>query len=151
MPEYIGQCIFKIANNFINNPKFRNAFASFHKEEMIADACFQCVRYLDNFDPEKSSNPFAYFTQFCYNSFIQRLDIEKKHLYIKLKGIYSAESSDMAEQIDSDDKSMDNIDINFEGYEDFINDYEKKHNLGQKKVKRKPRRLPGTVSLFGDK
>jgi hypothetical protein len=35
-------------------------------------------RYILNFDPEKSTNPFAYFTQITYYAFLRRIKIEKR-------------------------------------------------------------------------
>jgi hypothetical protein len=41
--------------------------------------------YASNFNPEKSTNPFAYFTQIIYFAFLRRIEKEKKQLYIKYK------------------------------------------------------------------
>ena len=79
---YIGECFMKIANRLSHKPNFVNY--SF-REEMIGDGIENCLQYIDNFDPEKSSNPFAYFTQIIYFAFLRRIDKEKKNLYIKYK------------------------------------------------------------------
>lgn len=82
IPEYIGECIFKIATKLATKPNF----ASYtYKDEMISDGIEVCIRYIHNFDPEKSSNPFAYFTQIIYYAFLQRIQKEKKQAYIKAK------------------------------------------------------------------
>lgn len=82
IPEYIGECIFKIAVKLATKPNF----ASYtYKDEMISDGIEVCIRYIHNFDPEKSSNPFAYFTQIIYYAFLQRIQKEKKQAYIKAK------------------------------------------------------------------
>ena len=52
---------------------------------MISDGIENSLQYIDNFDPEKSKNPFAYFTQIIYFAFIRRIQKEKKQLYIKYK------------------------------------------------------------------
>ena len=52
---------------------------------MISDGLENCINYLNNFNPEKSDNPFAYFTQIIWFAFLRRIDKEKKHLYIKQK------------------------------------------------------------------
>lgn len=44
-----------------------------------------CVQYIHNFDPEKSKNPFAYFTQIIHYAFLRRIQKEKKQLDIKTK------------------------------------------------------------------
>lgn len=80
--DYIGDCLMKIADrlshtfNFVNYP---------FREEMIADGIENCLLYVNNFNPEKSNNPFAYFTQISYFAFIRRIQREKKHLYTKYK------------------------------------------------------------------
>ena len=52
---------------------------------MISDGVENCLLYIDNFNPEKSKNPFSYFTQIIYYAFLRRIQKEKKHLYIKYK------------------------------------------------------------------
>lgn len=82
VPEYIGVCIYKIATRLATKPNF----ASYtYKDEMISDGIEVCIRYIHNFDPDKSSNPFAYFTQIIYFAFLQRIQKEKKQQYIKNK------------------------------------------------------------------
>ena len=55
------------------------------REDMIGDGIENCVQYIHNFDPEKSNNPFAYFTQIIYYAFLRRIQKEKKQLEIKTK------------------------------------------------------------------
>ena len=43
--------------------------------------------YAHNFNPEKSKNPFAYFTQIIYYAFIRRIQKEKKQQHIRHKVI----------------------------------------------------------------
>ena len=52
---------------------------------MISDGIENCVQYIHNFDPEKSRNPFAYFTQIIHYAFLRRIQKEKKQLDIKNK------------------------------------------------------------------
>ena len=54
---------------------------------MISDGVENCLLYIDNFDPEKSANPFAYFTQIIYFAFLRRIQKEKKHMYVKYKSM----------------------------------------------------------------
>ena len=82
VPEYIGQCIYLIATNLAKAPNFANY--SF-KEEMIGDGIENVLLYIENFDPEKSSNPFSYFTQTMWYAFIRRIQKEKKQIYVKQK------------------------------------------------------------------
>lgn len=84
IPDEIGLMIYKIANKLSNSPKFANYV---FKDEMISDGIENCIQYIDNFDPEKSNNPFAYFTQIIYWAFVRRIKKEKQYLYIKYKSI----------------------------------------------------------------
>ena len=56
-----------------------------YKDDMISDAVENCLQYCLNFDPEKSSNPFAYFTQVTHYAFLRRIQREKRQLEIKNK------------------------------------------------------------------
>lgn len=65
---------------------------------MISDGIENCLQYLDNFDPTKSNNPFAYFTQIIYYAFIRRIQKEKKQVTIKNKLITDSNYDDMTLQ-----------------------------------------------------
>ena len=80
--NYLGECFFKIATRLSYKPNFVNYM---FREDMISDGIENCVEYIHNFDPEKSSNPFAYFTQIIHYAFIRRIQKEKKQLEIKSK------------------------------------------------------------------
>ena len=55
------------------------------RDDMISDGIENCVQYIHNFDPAKSKNPFAYFTQIIHYAFLRRIQKEKKQLDIKTK------------------------------------------------------------------
>ncbi len=78
--NYIGECIYKIAYHLSYKPNFINYS---YRDEMVSDGIENCLRYIDNFDPAKSNNPFAYFTQIIYYAFLRRIGKEKKQSYIK--------------------------------------------------------------------
>ena len=80
--NYLGECILKIANHLSYRPNFINYT---YREEMISDGIENCLQYIDRFDSEKSSNPFAYFTQIIYYAFVRRITKEKKQQMIKEK------------------------------------------------------------------
>lgn len=83
--NYIGTCFMEIAENLIRRPNFSNyAF----KEDMVGDAIENCLMYCSNFDPEKSQNPFAYFTQIIYFAFLRRIQKEKKQNFLKYKYLH---------------------------------------------------------------
>lgn len=52
-------------------------------DDMQAYAMMMLVRTWNSFNPEKSDNPFAFFTQCIKNSFIQYLNQEKKQRNIR--------------------------------------------------------------------
>ena len=80
--NYIGECFLKIATHLSYKPNFVNYM---FREDMICDGIENCLQYIDNFNPEKSQNPFAYFTQIIYYAFLRRIQKEKKQLEIKGK------------------------------------------------------------------
>ena len=80
--NYIGECFLKIANHLSYRPNFINYT---YREEMISDGIENCLQYIHNFNPEKSKNPFAYFTQIIHYAFLRRIQKEKKQLEIKTK------------------------------------------------------------------
>ena len=82
VPEYVGECFLKIATHLSYKPNFVNYM---FREDMICDGIENCLQYIDNFNPEKSSNPFAYFTQIIYYAFLRRIQKEKRQLEIKSK------------------------------------------------------------------
>jgi len=82
--EYIGECFYKIAEHLSYKPNFINYQ---YKEEMTGDGIENCLMYAHNFDPEKSRNPFSYFTQIIYYAFLRRIEKEKKQSYIKYRAM----------------------------------------------------------------
>ena len=84
IPDYIGECIMKISEHLSYRPNFINYT---YKDEMISDGIENCLLYIDNFNPEKSKNPFAYFTKIIYYAFIRRMQKEKKQTYVKYKSL----------------------------------------------------------------
>ena len=80
--NYIGECFLKIANGLSYKPNFINYT---YKDEMVSDGIENCLQYASNFNPEKSKNPFAYFTQIIYYAFLRRIQKEKKQTHVKNK------------------------------------------------------------------
>ena len=80
--NYLGSCFLKIATHLSYKPNFVNYM---FREDMISDGIENCVQYIHNFDPEKSRNPFAYFTQIIHYAFLRRIQKEKKQLDIMTK------------------------------------------------------------------
>ena len=101
IPRYVGECFLKIANHLSFKPNFVNYM---FKEDMISDGIENCVQYIHNFDPERSQNPFAYFTQIIHFAFLRRIQREKRQLEIKNKILERSGYSDVF----TDDNTVDN-------------------------------------------
>ena len=99
--NYLGECFLKIATHLSYKPNFVNYM---FKDDMICDGIENCVQYINNFNPEKSKNPFAYFTQIIHYAFLRRIQKEKKQLEIKQK-IIERSGFDEVMTADQDGKS----------------------------------------------
>ncbi len=99
--NYIGECFLKIATHLSYRPNFINYT---YREEMISDGIENCLQYATNFNPEKSKNPFAYFTQIIYYAFLRRIAKEKKQSHVKNKMIEKG-SYESWTTMDGDDSS----------------------------------------------
>lgn len=131
--EYAGQCILLIATRLSTKPRFINY--SF-KDEMISDALENCFQYFDNFNPEKSQNPFAYFTQIIYYAFHRRISKEEKNRYIIYKKFQESvlDTSDASLIVDADDKHLMSA-VMYDNLNQFIEKFEVRE--AEKKEKRK--------------
>jgi len=112
--NYLGECFLKIATHLSYKPNFVNYM---FKDDMICDGIENCVQYINNFDPEKSSNPFAYFTQIIHYAFLRRIQKEKKQLEIKTKIIERSGYS----EVFSDDGMMAGTESDYNTIKDNIN------------------------------
>tara|TARA_B100000575_G_scaffold40992_1_gene28607 strand:+ start:639 stop:1136 length:498 start_codon:yes stop_codon:yes gene_type:complete len=108
VPNYIGSCFLKIATHLSYKPNFVNYM---FREDMICDGIENCLQYIDNFNPEKSSNPFAYFTQIIYYAFLRRIQKEKKQMEIKNK-ILEKSGYDEVMHTDTYDGTMSGMNAN---------------------------------------
>ena len=86
VPNYIGECIYQISTRLATKPNFSGYS---YKEDMIMDGIENCLLYINNFDHNKSSNPFAYFTQVIWYAFLRRIQKEKKQMYIRFKSSHN--------------------------------------------------------------
>lgn len=102
--NYLGECFLKIATHLSYKANFINYT---YRDDMISDGIENCLVAVDKFDPSKSSNPFAYYTQIIYFAFVRRIQKEKKQQATKYK---------MLENID-----FDQLIAHSDGNEDYIN------------------------------
>ena len=126
IPEYIGACLLLMANKLSNKPNF---IGYSHKEDMVADGVENCVRYLVLFDPERSNNPFAYFSQVIKNAFIRRIKTEKKQFYLRCKATQTYQLTSQLSDNGFLVEENDTVNQYIASYEDAI---EKKKQEGRK-------------------
>ncbi len=135
--NYIGTCILKIAeklshkHNFINYP---------FREEMVCDGIENCLHYINNFNPEKSNNPFGYFSTISFYAFLRRIEKEHKHLYIKYKASDHAEQIQMlsTKQVNDSRISVENVEYSDHAREykdNFVTNYEAKRDRKKIRIK----------------
>lgn len=139
--NYIGECFVKIANHLAYKSNFVNYT---FREEMILDGIENCITYINNFDPEKSKNPFAYFTQITYYAFLRRIQKEKKQIDTKNKYIQSLDLHNVLEELGGDSGSSEFL----EYMKRQIEDADKANEKFAETTKNQPKRRP---KYFNDK
>lgn len=137
LPNYIGECIWKIAEKLSYKPCFMNY--SF-RDEMVDDGIENCIMYFKDFDPNKTQNPFAYFTQIIYYAFLRRISKEERNRYTTYK--YFQETMILPGVADI---GLDNTELSetsnlipkqmYDNINEFMDRFEKKE--AEKKKKRK--------------
>jgi hypothetical protein len=133
IPNYIGECFMKIAEGLSHKPNFINYT---YRDEMMSDGIENCLMYFDNFDPAKSKNPFAYFTQIIYYAFLRRIQKEKKQTYVKYKATEQMGILDEFELLELEDGTSKQFEL-YDNIAEFIETYEvAKEN---KKAVKKPK------------
>jgi len=133
IPNYIGECFMKIAEGLSHKPNFINYT---YREEMMSDGIENCLMYFDNFDPTKSNNPFAYFTQIIYYAFLRRIQKEKKQLYVKYKATEQMGILDEFEMLEFEDGTTKQFEL-YDNISEFIETYEDAKEA--KKLVKKPK------------
>jgi hypothetical protein len=130
VPEYIGKCFLLIAENMSHKYNF---LTYSWRDEMVNDAIENCLRYVDNFNPAKSKNPFAYFSTICYYAFLRRIKFEKKELYVKYKSTELHGILDEFDQMESDDGNTRQFEM-YENISEFIKKFEDAKAVKKAKV-----------------
>lgn len=155
IPNYIGECIYKIAENLSCKPCFINY--SF-RDEMIGDGVENCILYFKDYDPKIGQNPFAYFTQVIYYAFLRRISKEEKNRYIICKnfqhtiihgtkgGLDTPVGHDTINIFDSDDGNVMPVSM-YDNINDFMYKFEKKEEFKKNKRKQMKRNLQ---KFYGD-
>ena len=138
IPNYIGECFLKIAEHLSRKPNF---ISYSFRDEMIADGIENCLMYFRNFDPDKSKNPFAYFTQIIYYAFLRRIMKEKKQLYVKYKATEQFGILDEAELFEDSDGNIRQFEL-YENISEFI------YNFEENKKKKKEGKAKGVEKFL---
>jgi len=137
VPEYIGKAIYLIATKLATRPNFSGYS---YKDEMISDGIENCLQYLHNFDPDKSKNPFAYFTTIIYYAFLRRIQKEQKQQYIKQKSLINSSIMNTLVSSQSEDSAhfaAAYVHLNDSRSNDLIEKFEKNKSIKEKKEKKK--------------
>ena len=132
--EYMGECFLKISENLAWRPNFINYT---FRDDLVSDGIENCLLYAHNFNPEKSTNPFSYFTQIIHHSYIRRITKEKKQMHIKYRII---EEERLKEQLES--TTEDNVNHSLEKqYKQYIDSHDKYAVNPQPKKSKKKSKL----------
>ena len=131
--DYIGECIMKISHKLAN----RGHFANYpFREDMIADGIDNCLMYINNFNPEKSKNPFAYYSQICWYAFIRRIEKEKTELYTK----YSVATEKLLHDVHEEDRIYINGKYGSDHSDELMHEFMEKFEESKRKKKREKER-----------
>ncbi len=133
LPDYIGECIWKIAEKLSTKPCF---ISYSFRDEMISDGIENCILYFNDYNPDIGKNPFAYFTQVIYYAFLRRINKEEKNRYTIYKNFQETIVNLGVSNLltDSDDNHMIPNQI-YDNINEFMDKFEKKEKA--KKEKRK--------------
>ena len=140
IPDFIGECLLKIATHLSYKPNFINYS---YRDDMILDGVENCILYLSNFNPEKSKNPFSYFTQIIYYAFLRRIMKERKQSYVKNKIIQEL-PMEVFDQLEGDEAFYSNQYIDFRRSTQNFDDY-----IERRKAKKMEDRLKRSMGLDG--
>lgn len=125
--DYIGVCIMQICTRLSSKPNFSGYS---YKDEMVSDGIENCLAAVKSFNPDKSKNPFAYFTQIAWNAFIRRITKEKKEVYIKHKNMVNLS---IMQAIESSGEGAEVVQANSnEVTDEVINSFESKLTKSKK-------------------
>jgi hypothetical protein len=133
IPDYIGECIWKIAEKLSTKPCFINYS---YRDEMVSDGIENCIMYFKDYNPEIGQNPFAYFTQVIYYAFLRRINKEEKNRYTMYKHFQETmvQQHDIGLFSDSEGNHLIPTQM-YDNINTFMDKFEKKEEA--KKLKRK--------------
>lgn len=143
IPEYVGECIYKIATKLSTKPCFINYS---YKDEMIGDGIENSILYFKDYNTELGQNPFAYFTQVIFFAFLRRISKEEKNRYAIYKQFQELVASQGTEMfVDVDGNSLTSGPL-YDNINDFMNRFEQKEQA--KKDRKKQQSKEGLGQFY---
>jgi hypothetical protein len=131
--DYIGECFLKIATHLSRRPNFAGYS---YREDMVSDGVENCLRYVRNFDPKKSKNPFSYFTQIIYYAFLRRLQAERKVQYTKYRvAERMVIDQDLATMPGYDRSNLDTAFLDHANVQDFVKAFDERKSKQRLKAR----------------
>ncbi len=127
--EYMGECLMRISEFLVMRPNFINYT---FRDDLVSDGIENCLLYAHNFNPEKSKNPFAYFTQIIYQSYVRRIVKERKLMHIKYLFVERSGILDELNPNSEDNKKITKV------WVDYLRSHEK-YAVNPDKKKKKPK------------
>jgi hypothetical protein len=109
IPESIGKKLMLLSERYARRGNFVNYT---YKDKMISESLHTCIKYIDNFDPKISTNPFAYFTRLIWSAFLKTIITEKKNSKIKkmiFDSIMEQNIADVQMEITSNQQDVENM------------------------------------------
>lgn len=141
LTDKIGLAILKIVDLtcYINTNKLKFLrYSELWKDNMKSYAVEICCRYVSNFDPDESKEPFSYIQKMVINAFLQVIKREKQNLYFKYKLLIN--NNGFAGEIDDTVSAADIADIETHYADDIATDYIHKFEKSKRKEREKYRK-----------
>lgn len=130
--NYLGECLRLIAYKLSNHPWYSKWT---FKEDMIADALENMILYFDRFDPKKTNNPFAYYTQISKWAFQRRMAKEMRLTYTKYKFYdQTMVNTGLSDYMIDEENNLISAPI-YDNISRFIEDYEIREKERKNKIK----------------
>jgi len=126
-PDYIGKAFMLLCDRIGTKGNFSGYS---YLDEMKSDAIENCIAQIRSFNPQKSQNPFAYFTTVIKNAFVRRIKKEKVQHYIKIKNLDNLSVNDEIAGITTQQNLHNEISDN------YVRDFESKNNVKKPKKKK---------------
>jgi hypothetical protein len=128
IPNYIGDCISLICNKLAIRPNF---YGYSFRSEMVGEAILNCFEAIGNFDPDRFTNPFGYFTQIAWYAFLRKIeqeDIQHYTMHANLENMFLGSDEIFAEMKGDDSSKDDGIRRHYEVIQKFEDKLERKKN-----------------------